>query len=72
MSCTNDSLPLGHEALNNGDNHHLAGIPLDVPMLVTLRCPHCRGGKWQILTHGLPHDLVCERCGSTLDLELQS
>jgi hypothetical protein len=73
MPCTNDlPLPLGHETLSNGDIRGTPGIPLDVPVLVTLRCPHCRGGKWQILAQGLPHELVCERCGSTLDFELQS
>jgi hypothetical protein len=78
MSCTNDlphcdgSLPLGDEMLNGGELHNLRGIPVDVPMLVTLRCSHCRGGKRQILTQGVPHELVCERCGCTLNFELQS
>jgi hypothetical protein len=78
MSCTNDtphcddSLPFGRELLKNVDVQLSAGIPVDVPLLVTLRCSHCRGGKRQILTQGMPHELVCEHCGRTLNFELQS
>jgi hypothetical protein len=48
------------------------GIQAVIPLLATLCCPRCRGPAWHFILHEAPYRILCARCGSALDCELES